>query len=171
MALRAPFNLNAWINDNRDALKPPVMAKRVFEDAEFIVIVVGGPNARTDYHIDPGEEVFYQLEGDMVLKVVDDGEMKDIVIREGDMFLLPPWVPHSPQRFENTVGLVVERKRTDTEKDGVRWYCESCGSTVREAWFVASQGGFLPQLNAAIQEWKTHESLRQCPSCGHIQRP
>jgi 3-hydroxyanthranilate 3,4-dioxygenase len=169
MALRPPFHFQKWIDEHRDALRPPVMAKRVFEDAEFIVMVVGGPNDRTDYHIDPGEELFYQVEGHMTLKVVVDGVMQDITIGEGEMFLLPPNIPHSPQRYENTVGLVIERKRSDTEPDGVRWYCESCHGVVREAWFIAAHGGFLPQLNAAIQAWQADPGQRQCPSCGHVQ--
>lgn len=169
MALTAPFALKTWIDTHRHLLKPPVGAKRVYEDAEFIVMVVGGPNARKDYHIDPGEELFYQLEGDMLLKVVDDGVFRDIWIREGEMFLLPPWVPHSPQRFENTAGLVIERKRDDEEDDGVRWYCESCGTVLHEASFNNNRGGFLPQLNGAISAYQADVALRTCKNCGTVQ--
>src|SRR5690606_37893512 len=69
-----PFNFRAWIDEHRELLKPPVCNKQVFEDSEFIIMVVGGPNSRTDYHDDPGEEFFYQLEGDMILRTIQDGK-------------------------------------------------------------------------------------------------
>ena len=105
------FNFRRWIDENRAALRPPVGNKRVFRDGDFVIMVVGGPNARKDYHVDPGEEFFYQLEGDMVLKTIQDGRPIDVPIREGEVLLLPPVVPHSPQRRADTVGLVVERQR------------------------------------------------------------
>ena len=110
MGRLASIDLKRWIEENRQWLKPPVGNRLVFEDAEFIVMVVGGPNARKDYHVDEGEEFFYQVEGDIVLKVIEDGKPRDIPIRQGEIFLLPPRVPHSPQRPANTTGLVIERK-------------------------------------------------------------
>jgi 3-hydroxyanthranilate 3,4-dioxygenase len=112
-----PLHLKTWIDENRHLLKPPVGNKLVWKDTEFNVMIVGGPNTRKDYHVDPGEEFFYQVEGDMVLKVIEDGKPRDIAIREGEMFLLPAGVPHSPQRFPNTVGMVVERARRPEERD------------------------------------------------------
>ena len=113
MSLMMPFKLLDWIDDNREHLKPPVCNKQMFDDGgDFIVQVVGGPNSRTDYHLDEGPELFYQVEGEMLLKTVQDGQFVDIPIGEGDIFLLPARVPHSPQRFKDTVGIVVERKRT-----------------------------------------------------------
>ena len=108
MKLESPLNFKNWIDKNRHLLKPPVGNKVVYDDGDFMVMVVGGPNSRKDYHVDPVEEFFYQLEGDMILKVMEDGRSIDIEIKEGEIFLLPKYVPHSPQRFENTVGLVVE---------------------------------------------------------------
>ena len=86
------FNFQNWIDENQHLLKPPVGNKKVFEDGDMTVQVVGGPNERTDYHDDPVEEFFYQLKGDMVLKVVDNGKFYDVPIREGEVFLLPPHV-------------------------------------------------------------------------------
>ena len=100
-----PFNLKAWIDEHRDLLKPPVGAEMVWKDSEFIIMVIGGPNARRDFHIDPGDEFFYQLEGDIALEYIDsDGQRRKAEIKQGDVFLLPANVPHSPQRGENTVG-------------------------------------------------------------------
>ena len=166
MALRPPFNFSQWIDDHRDQLKPPVGAKKLFEDANFIVMVVGGPNSRNDYHINEGEEFFYQLEGDMTLKVVDEGVFRDIRIRQGDVFLLPANVPHSPQREANTVGLVVERPRLPHERDGLRWYCASCEAVVFEEFFEVSD--FLGQMKATMMRWKSDPALRTCAACGHV---
>ena len=130
--MRAPINFAKWIDEHRHLLKPPVGNQVVYEDTEFIIMVVGGPNTRSDFHIDPAEEFFYMLEGDMVLRVREGGKLKDVAIEEGEIFLLPAMVPHSPQRTANSVGLVVERRRNEGEIDGFAWYCEDCGHTLYE---------------------------------------
>jgi len=165
MALLPPIDFKAWIEENRHLLKPPVGNKKIWEDTNFDVFVVGGPNHRKDYHIDPDEEFFYQIEGDMTLKVVVDGEFKDIVIPEGAIFLLPPNIPHSPQRGENTVGLVIEHKRAEGEFDGLRWYCDSCHDVLHEEFFQLHD--IVGQLKAAIQDFKADDDRRTCKSCGH----
>ncbi|MFT6397988.1 MAG: 3-hydroxyanthranilate 3,4-dioxygenase [Bradymonadia bacterium] len=168
MALLPPFDFHSWIEENRHLLKPPVGAKKVFENAEFIIMVVGGPNARKEYHVNQGEEFFWMLEGDMILKVVDDGEFKEVRISEGEIFLLPGGVPHSPQRLEETVGLVIERPRFGDEKDGMRWYCENpdCRHVLHETFFKVEN--FLGQMNAAIEHVNEHEELRTCSSCSTV---
>ena len=136
MSKLKPINFMKWINEHRDLLKPPVGNKMVWKDREFIVMVVGGPNGRTDYHINEGEEFFYQIEGNITLRTFnDEGVREDIKINEGEIFLLPPNVPHSPQRPEGTVGLVIERKRNEGENDGLRWYCNNCDAKVYEEYF------------------------------------
>ncbi len=102
-----PFNLQKWIEENRDLLKPPVGNKNLYVSAgDFIVMIVGGPNARKDYHYNESEELFYQIEGDITVRIQEEGKPKDIIIREGEMFLLPAKIPHSPMRGPNTVGSV-----------------------------------------------------------------
>jgi 3-hydroxyanthranilate 3,4-dioxygenase len=127
MTIAPPFNLQRWIEQNRDLLKPPVGNKLLFQDSAFIIMAVGGPNSRRDFHHDPSEEFFFQIEGDMVLKTVQDGRLTDVPIREGEVYLLPAEVPHSPQRPAGSVGIVVERRRGPDELDGFSWYCENCG--------------------------------------------
>src|SRR5436190_14960469 len=134
MAMLAPFNLQKWIEENRHLLRPPVGNKMLWNSG-FMVMVVGGPNQRTDYHVNPGEELFYQVEGDIVLKVIEDGTPRDIPIRQGEIFLLPANVPHSPQRPSNTVGLVVEQARPAGADDHLRWYCRGCGAVVHDEAF------------------------------------
>ena len=161
-----PINFKNWIEDNRELLRPPVCNKVVYENTEFIIMVVGGPNARKDYHVDEGEEFFYQLEGKMILRIMENLEPKDIVINEGEIFLLPPRIPHSPQRFKNTVGLVVERKRTETELDGFQWYCDSCNTLLYEEFFpLKNIDKDLPPIFDTF--WKNIE-LKTCSNCGKI---
>ena len=158
-----PINFQDWIDNNRHLLKPPVGNKVVYEDTEFIIMVVGGPNTRKDYHIDEGEEFFYQLEGKMILRIMENGSPKDINIHEGEIFLLPPKVPHSPQRFENTVGLVIERKRNITELDGFQWYCDECNELLYEKYFhLTDIVRKLPPLFASFWEIK---NARTCDVC------
>ena len=124
--LVSPLNFKAWIEENRHLLKPPVGNKVVWKDTDFIVMVVGGPNSRKDYHYNETPEFFYQVEGDIVLKIINNGVPEEVHIKEGDIYFLPPKVPHSPQRGANTVGLVIEYRRPEGMKDGLVWYCESC---------------------------------------------
>lgn len=146
-SLGIPLNFNQWIDEHRHLLKPPVGNQVVWKDREFIIMVVGGPNIRKDYHHNQGEEFFYQLEGDMVLKVKSENGFEDIPIKEGEIYLLPPRVPHSPQRFENTIGLVVERQRREGELDGFSWYCEECGEQLyREDLQLKDIVGQLPKV-------------------------
>ena len=155
-----PINFQDWINKNRHLLKPPVGNKVVYENTEFIIMVVGGPNTRKYYHIDEGEEFFYQLEGDMILRVMKDGKPKDISIQEGEIFLLPPKVPHSPQRFKNTVGLVIERKRRLNELDGFQWYCEQCNRLLYEKFFTLTD--IVKQLPPIFKSFWENKDARIC---------
>lgn len=166
MAELSAFNFKAWIDEHRDLLKPPVGNKLVFPDAEFIVMVVGGPNQRKDYHIDEGEEFFFQLEGYMLLKTMQDGKPVDIPICEGEIFLLPPRMPHSPQRFENTVGLVIERQRAPTEKDGLQWYCEKCSHLLYEEYF--NLRNIEVDLPPVFDRFFSSLDHRTCEACGAV---
>ena len=162
----APFNFQAWIEEHRHLLKPPVGNKVIWRDGAFICMVVGGPNQRTDFHVEDGPEFFYQVEGAMVLRVVEDGQIRDITIAEGEIFLLPPRVPHSPQRFENTVGLVIERQRNPGERDGLQWYCEQCGKLLYEEFFVLED--IETQFAPVFERFYGDETKRTCGRCGHL---
>ncbi|MDJ0759874.1 MAG: 3-hydroxyanthranilate 3,4-dioxygenase [Woeseiaceae bacterium] len=163
------FNFRKWIDDHRDQLKPPVCNQQVFEEDDFIVMVVGGPNSRDDYHIDEGPEFFYQLEGDMLLRTIQDGARVDIPIREGDILLLPPNVPHSPQRFADTIGLVMERKRLEHELDGFQWYCDSCDALLYEEFVHVSD--IVKQLPPIFDRFYASVENRTCKHCGAIKDP
>jgi len=166
MAVIPPFNLKKWIDENRDLLKPPVGNQCVYKDAEnFIVMVVGGPNSRKDYHYNESEELYYQVEGNIVLKIIDEGVPKDIAINEGDMFLLPPKTPHSPQRGPNTVGLVIEKIR-EKEEDGFLWFCENCGHELYEEFDVIND--IVSQLPPIMNNFYSDENKCTCEKCGSV---
>jgi 3-hydroxyanthranilate 3,4-dioxygenase len=166
--IRRPFNLKAWIDENRDLLKPPVGNKNLYTEAgDYIVMIVGGPNARKDYHYNETEELFYQVEGDIEVGIQEDGKAVTIPIREGEMFLLPAGVPHQPRRGANTVGLVIEVKRADREmKDGLLWFCEKCNHKLHDTYFVLEniEKDFIPRF----REFYGSEEMRTCKSCGHV---
>lgn len=165
-----PFNLQKWIDDNRHLLKPPVGNKAVYvENSDFIVMIVGGPNGRKDYHWEEGEELFYQIEGDVQVKIINpDGTPETIDIREGEMFLLPPRTPHSPQRPAGTVGLVLERYRRANEQDKMMWFCEGCTRLLHEASFPLKDIG--SQIRLSIEYFFSPENvhLRTCKHCGTV---
>ena len=162
------FNFQKWIEDNRDQLKPPVGQKCMIDD-DFIVMVVGGPNKRKDYHYEEGPEFFYQVEGDITVKIIENGEPKDINIKEGEMYYLPPRIPHSPQRSEGSIGLVIERKRVDGEMDGLQWYCENCGNKLYEEFFQLEN--IVEQLPPIMNKFYADEDKRTCSNCGTVMEP
>lgn len=167
MAIKGAFSFKGWIDEHRDKLKPPVGNQAVYVDNDdFIVMVVGGPNARKDYHFNEGEEFFYQLEGDMVLKIIEDGKPRDIPIKEGEIFLLPPRVPHSPQREANTVGLVMERYRKQGELDGFMWFCENCNEKLKDEFFQLED--IVTQLPPILNAFYASEENRTCKHCGTV---
>ncbi|MEW5834777.1 MAG: 3-hydroxyanthranilate 3,4-dioxygenase [Pseudomonadota bacterium] len=165
MSLMPPINLQHWIDEHRHLLKPPVGNKCIV-DGDFIVMIVGGPNARTDYHYDEGPEFFYQLEGEMVLKVQEDGRPRDIPIRAGELLYLPPRVPHSPQRMADSVGLVIERKRLAGERDGLMWFCPNCNHRLFEEYFVLES--IERDLPPVFERFYRSLQARTCPHCGTV---
>ena len=163
--LTPPVNLPKWLEENSHLLKPPINNYCVYNE-DVTVMIVGGPNARTDYHINQTPEWFYQYKGAMILKVVDDGVFRDIIIREGDMFLLPGNTPHNPVRFADTVGVVLEQRRPPGSLDRMRWYCQSCHAVVHEAAFHCTDLG--TQIKAAVEAFKADDAVRTCKSCGEV---
>ena len=169
MTMIPPINFKKWIEKNRHLLKPPVGNKIVYEDGDFMIMVVGGPNSRKDYHVDPIEEFFYQIEGDMILKIIDNGSKKDIIIKEGEVFLLPKNIPHSPQRLKDTVGLVIEYKREEGLLDKFQWYCEVCDDVLYEVNIQLED--IVTQLPPLFDSFWENKQNRTCGSCGVIQLP
>ncbi len=168
MEIRKPFNLQKWIDENRDLLKPPVSNKCLYpEGTDFIVMIVGGPNARKDYHYNESEEWFYQLEGDIVVTIQQDGKAVKVPIKEGEMFLLPKSIPHNPVRPANSVGLVIERVRKGTDMmDGLMWFCDNCNHKLKEFKFPLTniESDFQPRF----KEFYASVEDRTCDNCGHV---
>lgn len=169
MSVQRPFNFQAWIDEHRHLLKPPVGNRVVWQNTEFIVMVVGGPNSRKDYHFNEGEEFFYQLEGDIVVKIQEEGKAVEVPIRQGDVFLLPPRIPHNPMRTENSIGLVIERKRRNGEKDGLLWFCENCNEKLFEEYFELQS--IENDFQKVFAKFYGSEELRTCKKCGTLMEP
>lgn len=163
-----PFNFNQWIEDNKDKLKPPVANKNMYPlGKDFIVMVVGGPNARKDYHYNETEELFYQVKGDICVTIQQEGKAVPIHIKEGEMFLLPAKVPHSPGRSEDSIGLVIERVRKGTDfKDGLMWFCDACNHKLYEEKFTLNdiEKDFLD----VFKRYYNSEENRTCENCNHV---
>lgn len=161
--MQKPLNFKKWIDDNRHLLKPPVGNAHVWKDREFMVTVVGGPNSRTDFHVNEGEEFFHQLEGDINLRCIEDGKVVDVPIREGEIFLLPGNVPHSPQRPAGTIGLVIERQRLAHENDSFLWICDGCGHQLyKETLHVTDIVTQLPPVFARYWGNPAHTTCQKC---------
>ncbi|QYO68291.1 3-hydroxyanthranilate 3,4-dioxygenase [Leptolyngbya sp. 7M] len=169
MPIRRSFNFKNWIDEHRHLLKPPVGNKCLYDNEDFIVMVVGGPNSRKDYHWDEGEELFYQIEGDIKVLIQEDGKPVEVPIREGEMFLLPPRIPHNPIRGENTIGLVIERKRRKGELDGLLWFCENCNEKLYEEYFQLED--ITTQFQGVFKKFYGSENLRTCKKCGVVMEP
>lgn len=169
MSITKPFNFKKWIDENRHLLKPPVNNKVVYKDTEFIVMVVGGPNSRKDYHFNESEEFFYQLEGDILVKIQENGKAVDVPIKEGEIFLLPPRIPHNPVRYKDTIGLVMERRRREGEKDGLMWFCEKCNHKLFDEYFTLTD--ITSQFQSVFEKFYNSEKLRTCTNCGQKMNP
>lgn len=163
--MRAPFNFKNWIEENRQFLKPPVGNKCVYKDGTHIVMVVGGPNHRTDFHVNESDEFFYQLEGDIFLRIKNGkGQIEEIIIQEGDVFMLPGGTPHSPQRSEGSVGMVVELTRPEDSNDGLQWYCACCHEKLYEEYFHLKD--IEKDFGEVFERYFASEHTK-CKSCGH----
>lgn len=158
-------NLLKWVEENKEFLKPPVGNKEIYPGGDMIVMVVGGPNARKDYHYNETPEFFYQIKGDIVLKIIENGEFKDIPIREGEIYLLNAKIPHSPQRPAGTVGLVIEQKRQMQDQDGFLWFCENCHHKMYEEYFKLTN--IVTQLPEVFQHFYGDEGKLKCSNCGN----
>ena len=167
MSLKPPFNLSQWIAENRELLKPPVGNKNLYkESGDYIVMIVAGPNARKDYHYNETEELFYQIEGDITVYIQQEGKKVEIPIKEGEMFLLPAKVPHSPVRPAGSIGLVIERKREPQHKDGLMWFSDTANAKLYEEYFHLTniEKDFLP----VFRKFYGDEKLRTCPVTGEV---
>jgi 3-hydroxyanthranilate 3,4-dioxygenase len=170
MPVTRPFNVHQWIEDNRHLLKPPVGNQVMYKNTgDFIVMVVGGPNSRKDFHYNESEELFYQLEGDIVVRIQEDGRIVDIPIKAGEIFLLPGKTPHSPQRGANTVGLVIEKVREGGEIDGFLWFCENCHEKLYEEYLELTD--IVSQLPPIMERFYSDADKRTCKHCGTVMEP
>ena len=165
MARLASFNLMQWIEDNREMLTPPMLNKPIWRDSDFTVMILAGPILRNDFHLNPYEEFFYQLKGNMSVKVVEDGKIREVPVPEGNVTLIPPRLPHSPQRPEpGSIGLVVERRRTGDAIDAFEWYCETCATRIHRG--EVRMSDFATERNRLFDHYYGAVAAGACPNCG-----
>jgi 3-hydroxyanthranilate 3,4-dioxygenase len=170
MSTFTPIHLWKFIEENKDQLKPPVNNKVIWKDAELMVMVLGGPNKRRDFHVDPSEEIFYQLKGDCYVEIINaKGKREVITVREGEMFLLPPLVPHSPHRVADTIGLVIERNRAQGELEDFAWFCDNCDHEMHRETIQLTN--IEVQVKEAIHAFNSSLELRTCKNCGYVMPP
>jgi 3-hydroxyanthranilate 3,4-dioxygenase len=160
-----PLNLRRWVEENRHLFKPPVGNKYLYSGKDFFVMMIVGPNARNDFHQTDSEEFFFQLKGDVSVKLIQGGRVVEYPIREGDVFFIPPGVPHSPQRGPDTVGLVVERRRPPGEKEHLIFFCEDCNTLVYDKVFDCKD--IVNHFARAMEEFWADPALSTCKGCGH----
>jgi 3-hydroxyanthranilate 3,4-dioxygenase len=153
------FNLWDWIAENREAFQPPVGNKVIWEDSQFTAMVIRGPNARRDFHVDPSDEIFYMLKGDMTVEYIHEGRRRTEVVHEGGLLLVPAFVPHSPHRPPDTWGLVVEVKRAPEQVETLLWFCDRCDAQLHE----------VTMHVADIEAFDATLALRTCRVCGYVQ--
>lgn len=159
-----PVNLDAWVAQNRHLMKPPVGNKYLYSGKDFFVMIIAGPNARNDFHMTNSEEFFIQLKGDIVVRIRDKDGLRDIPVREGETFFIPPNVPHSPQRGPNTIGLVVERRRPETEPEHLMFFCAKCSELVYDKEFICKD--IVQHFATAMEEFWADPALCTCKKCG-----
>lgn len=165
-----PINLMKWVEQNRDQLRPPVGNKYLYNGQDFFVMVVGGPNSRNDFHVTASEEYFYQVRGDINVRIREDGRIVDYRVREGETFFIPPNVPHSPQRPPNTIGVVVERQRPPGETEHLVFYCEGCGELVHDIEFELKD--IVKHFREMMENFWRNDEARTCANCGRkVERP
>ena len=158
------LDLQRWIAEHAPSLKPPVGNRELYPGGDFIVMVVAGPNDRKDYHYNETPEFFYQIQGDISLKLVNEGKHERVEIRQGEIYLLPAKVSHSPQRPAGTIGLVIEQKRGPSHRDGFQWYCERCGHLLHEVYLGLED--IVTQLPIIFAEFKADKAKHCCSACG-----
>jgi len=168
MEFFSTYLLKRWIDVNKEYFNPPFRTNKLLvQGKDFLVMILRGPNERLDFHIEPGDEFFYQVEGDMELHLKPDCERRQVIkIGEGEIFICPGGMPHSPRRNENTWGLVIERQRRAEEKEEFAWFCEKCDELVLSR--TVRQGNIPAQVKAIYQQFNDQESLRTCRACGYV---
>ncbi|MED3981044.1 3-hydroxyanthranilate 3,4-dioxygenase [Priestia megaterium] len=165
-----PLNLWKFIEEHKDQLKPPVNNKVVWKDSELMFMVLGGPNKRRDFHVDPSEEIFYQLKGDCYVEIInEEGKREVVTVKEGEVYLLPPNVPHSPHRIADTIGIVIERNRSEGELEDFVWFCDECDAEMHRV--KVQLTNIEVQVKEAIQEFNSSLELRTCKKCNHVMAP
>ena len=168
MARLSAFNFQKWIDEHKHLLKPPVGNQLIWRDSQFIIMILGGPNARRDFHIDPSDEVMYMIKGEMRLHYrTPEGKEEVTILSEGSTIFTPAGVPHSPRFPPDAFVFIIERNRRDGEIDRFQWYCPSCDDLLHEETFLVGDYAVDP-VSKAYQNFFDSEEFRTCEKCGEV---
>lgn len=168
MTLPPVFNFENWVTEHADLLQPPVNNRQMWApDGDFIVQVVGGPNQRTDFHLDPYEEWFFQIRGNMHVNLMTSDGPARIDIKEGETWMLPRNLHHSPQRPEvGSIGIVIERIREEGTLEKFVWFCLDCDAQVHEIELQVRD--IVADLPPVFEDFYNSTSARTCSNCGTL---
>src|SRR3954471_6079724 len=163
-SVQPALDLHKWIEENSHLFKPPVSNRYVYDGRDFFVMIIKGPNARNDFHQVDSEEFFFQLKGDIKVRIRESDRIVDYLVREGETFFIPPNVPHAPVRPPNTLGMVVERRRPPGEKEHVIFYCPNCEAVVEDICFDCAD--IVEHFSKAMLDFWSDDERRTCKKCG-----
>lgn len=164
------IDLMGWIAEHKGEFKPPVANKYLYDGRDFFVMVIVGPNARNDFHQVDSEEYFYQVKGDIKVRIREGDRIVDYPVREGETFFIPPNVPHSPMRPPNTIGVVVERRRPPGEKEHIIFYCGQCEALVEDILFDCRD--IVDHFRDTMEAFWKDDARRTCRKCGKkVEKP
>lgn len=166
--MKLPINVVEWIESHRKELKPPVCNRVVWEDEQLFVMLVGSPNSRKDFHVNAGNEFFYQLEGQLLLHTLIEGKRQIVTVNAGEIYLLPANVPHCPVRPAGGVGMVIEHQRQPGQLDGFQWYCEQCNHLLYEEWLAVTN--LETQLPPLMERFLSNKTNRSCKECDRLKK-
>jgi 3-hydroxyanthranilate 3,4-dioxygenase len=158
-------NLPAMLDAIRAAGRPNSI---LWQEADSLAFVARGREYRSEFHVDPSDEIMYMVKGDMALHhITPDGKRQVTMLRQGEIMHCPAGTPHSPRFAPDSLVLVIERKRKAGEKDRFLWFCEACDAKLFETERHVADYREDP-VSRAYEEFYGSEQHRTCKACGHV---
>lgn len=140
----------------------------LWQRPESLAFIARGREYRSEFHIDPADEVMYMIKGEMNLHYrMPDGLEKIVVLKEGCSIYTAAGIPHSPRFPSDAFLLVIERQRRDGEIDRFQWFCTECDHLLHEEQFIVSDYRSDP-VSAAYGKFFNSVEKRTCNSCSHV---
>ncbi len=140
----------------------------MWQEEGSLAFVARGREYRSEFHIDPSDEVMYMIKGEMNLHFRSPDGAEDIsVLKEGEAIFTAAGIPHSPRFPPDAFLLVLERKRREGEIDRFHWFCPECDAFLHEETFIVNDYRLDP-VSKAYQNFFDSEEFRTCSECGNV---